>query len=355
MPLLTLGLSSALIAPAHAKEAYPPNPPEAPAIPMTYANQAVWRHMQQFLPPEFQWKAGQQPAEEWWNWNGHRVHLDTYRNPQAKVKVILFHGVGTNGRQMSMILGEPLARRGYETIAVDMPEYGMTEVAKGALVRYDDWVRAGSDLIDAELARDNRPIVLYGLSAGGMLTYHVAAMNKKVKGIVGMTFLDQRVQQVRDETALSPFMSRVGGPMVDFTAKTPLKSMRMPMTVASKMSALVNSEDALKVWLSDKRSAGNAMTMAFLSSYMSYQPVTEPEDFNVCPILLTQPAADRWTPLHLSEPFLKRVRKVPVQVVMLENAGHYPLEQPGLSQMVDAIDAFYRDVAAQAPATKALP
>jgi len=353
--LLPLGLSSALIAPAHAKEAYPPNPPEAPAIPMTYANQAVWRHMQQFLPPEFQWKAGQQPAEEWWNWNGHHVHLDTYRNPQAKVKVILFHGGGTNGRQMSMIRGEPLARRGYETIAVDMPEYGMTEVAKGALVRYDDWVRAGSDLIDAELARDNRPIVLYGLSAGGMLTYHVAAMNKKVKGIVGMTFLDQRVQQVRDETALSPFMSRVGGPMVDFTAKTPLKSMRMPMTVASKMSALVNSEDALKVWLSDKRSAGNAMTMAFLSSYMSYQPVTEPEDFNVCPILLTQPAADRWPPLHLSEPFLKRVRKVPVQVVMLENAGHYPLEQPGLSQMVDAIDAFYRDVAAQAPATKALP
>lgn len=85
------------------------------------------------------------------------------------------------------------------------------------------------------------------------------------------------------------------------------------------------------------------MTMAFLSSYLSYRPVTEPEDFNVCPILLTQPAADRWTPLHLSEPFLERIRKVPVKVVMLENAGHYPLEQPGLSQMVDAVDAFYLD------------
>lgn len=41
-----------------------------------------------------------------------------------------------------------------------------------------------------------RPIVLYGLSAGGMLAYHVAARVKPgvVKGIVGMTFLDQRVQ-----------------------------------------------------------------------------------------------------------------------------------------------------------------
>lgn len=144
------------------------------------------------------------------------------------MKVILFHGVGTNGRQMSMIVGEQLARRGYETIAVDMPEYGMTEVALGALVRYDDWVRAGSDLIDAERAKDDRPIVL------------------------------------------------------------------------------------------------------------------------------TKPAADRWTPRHLSEPFLARVRNVPVKVVMLDNAGHYPLEQPGRAQMVDAIDAFYRDVTAQ-PARARVP
>ena len=54
------------------------------------------------------------------------------------------------------------------------------------------------------------------------------------------------------------------------------------------------------------------------------------------------PAEDRWTPLHLSEPFLLRLSPiVPVNTVMLDRAGHYPLEQPGLSQMVDAIDAFY--------------
>ena len=56
-----------------------------------------------------------------------------------------------------------------------MPGYGVTQVGKGAPVRYQDWVQAGSGLIDAELARDHRPIVLYGLSAGGMETYHVAA------------------------------------------------------------------------------------------------------------------------------------------------------------------------------------
>jgi predicted esterase len=43
-----------------------------------------------------------------------RIHLDTYRNPEAKVKVILVHGLGTNGRQMMTILGAPLARRDYD-------------------------------------------------------------------------------------------------------------------------------------------------------------------------------------------------------------------------------------------------
>jgi alpha-beta hydrolase superfamily lysophospholipase len=320
---------------------------QEPTMTTTYAAQPVWQEMQTFLPPEFRIEPGHEPAEEWWHWRGHKIHLDTYRNPKAPIKVILFHGVGTNGRQMSMVLGAPLAQRGFETIAIDMPEYGVTDVAKGALVRYDDWVQAGSYLIDAELAKDDRPIVLYGLSAGGMLTYHVAALNGKVKGIVGMTFLDNSNQQVRDETALNRFMSRVGGPMVHLGAKSPLARMRLPMAMASKMHALVNDRAALKVWLSDKRSAGNAMTLTFLSSYLAYRPVVAPEAFDVCPVLLTQPAEDRWTPLHLSESFLRRIGKVPVQTTMLEGAGHYPLEQPGLSQMVDAIDAFYKRVAHQ--------
>ena len=56
------------------------------------------------------------------------------------------------------------------------------------------------DFISAEKAVDPRPIVLYGLSAGGMLAYHVAAAvasDHSIAGIVGMSFLDQRQQKVR--------------------------------------------------------------------------------------------------------------------------------------------------------------
>jgi alpha-beta hydrolase superfamily lysophospholipase len=307
---------------------------------MSYADQPQWRTIQDFLPEKYRLTPEREPAEEWWEHRGHRIHLDTYRNPDAAVRVILFHGVGTNGRQMSTILGRPLADRGFETIAIDMPTYGVTQVADGDLVTYDDWVQIGSDLIDAELARDDRPIILYGLSAGGMETYHVAALNKRVQGIVGMTFLDQRSLRVRIETAFDPVTGLVGADLMNGLARTPLRRLRLPMRLVSKMRTLVNDRAAKRACYADRTSAGNKVSVAFLNSYMSYQPVTEPGDFDICPVLLTQPAADRWTPLHLSEPFLKRITKVPVTTVMLENAGHYPLEQPGLDQMVDAIDAF---------------
>lgn len=309
----------------------------------TYESQKTWKDIQKFLPQRLAFTEDHSPTEEWWENRGHKIHLDRWRNPAAKVRVILHHGVGTNGRQMSMILGVPLHKAGFELVAIDMPGYGCTEVAPGKPVAYDDWVHIGDDFINFELQRDSRPIVLYGLSAGGMLTYHVAAQNRKVKGIVGMTFLDQRIQQVRDETARNLFMSRVGVPLAKLSDIPLLRSLSLPMSLASKMSALVNNSDALRLFLADPSSAGSWASMHFLSTYSSYKPALEPEDFDVCPVLLTQPNEDKWTPLHLSELFLSRIKKVSVKTVDLENAGHYPLEDPGLEQMADAIIKFLHE------------
>ncbi|GAB2983006.1 alpha/beta hydrolase [Nocardioides montaniterrae] len=305
---------------------------------VSYRDQSAWRDIQTHLPERFRLTDETAPTEEVWEHDGHRIHLDTYRNPAAPVKVILFHGVGTNGRQMSLILGRPLAEKGYETVAVDMPTYGVTQVAPNHLVTYDDWVRIGSDLVEKE--RDGRPIVLYGLSAGGMETYHVAAVNKNVQGIVGMTFLDTSSRKVKMTSGFDPISGLLAGPVLRLLARTPLKRLRLPMWLAVKMRALVNDKAAKQACYADPTSAGNSSTIAFLDSFLAYRPDVAPEDFDVCPVLLTQPAADRWTPLSLSTPFLSRITKVPVTTVMLDKAGHYPLEQPGLDQMVEAISDF---------------
>ncbi|MEU1200353.1 alpha/beta fold hydrolase [Streptomyces sp. NPDC005813] len=314
---------------------------KAPA-PTLYRDQRAWRELQQFLPERLRLTRTTAPAEEFWHWQGHRVHLDRYPNPTAKAKVVLHHGVGTNGRQMSLILGAPLARRGFETVALDNLGYGLTQVRRGATPTYDDWVDLVVEYLAHERSRDDRPIVLYGLSAGGMLAYHVAAKAPRgtLRGIVGMTFLDQRDQRVRDETAHDRITARLGGSMMRLLARTPAASLTYPMSLACKMSALANDPAAMKVLAKDHTSAANRVSVRFLDRYLNYTPALEPEHFDRAPVLLTQPAADRWTPLHLSTPFLSRITRVPVNTVVLDGAGHYPLEEPGLTQMQDVIADF---------------
>ncbi|HVX09972.1 MAG TPA: alpha/beta fold hydrolase [Pirellulales bacterium] len=312
-----------------------------------YANQDAWKELQQFLPEHLRLTQPKDlPKEEFWDWDGHRIHLDRYENPQAKAKVVLHHGVGTNGRQMSLILGKPLADRGWDVVALDNLGYGMTTVANRSRYTYRDWVRMVVAFLAFEKSKDDRPLILYGLSAGGMLAYHVAAAAPKgtLAGLVGMTFLDERIQLVRDKTAHDIITARVGVGAMGLIANTPLGGFRYPMTLACKMSALANNTEAMKVLLRDRTSAANAVPVRFLYSYMTYQPAVEPKDFDACPILHTQPAEDRWSPLELSDPVLQPITKVPVKTVLLENAGHYPLEEPGLTQMQVAIDEFIRDV-----------
>ena len=317
----------------------------ARANPLEYPPDGMWSKQQAFLPERMHLNDTTMPLEAVWQWQGHRIHIDRFINDKASAKVILMHGVGTNGRQMSMILGGPLWKRGYETIALDMPGYGMTKVGSERPVAYSDWVQIVSDFVDIEHQRDPRPIILFGLSAGGMQAYHVAAQNSHVSGVAGMTFLDQRNPTVRDKTARNLFMSRMGVPTARLLSHIPLlRSIKLPMRMTSKMYTIVNNDEALPLFLKDKTSSGNWMSLRFLAGYMDYTPKTEPQDFTQCPVLLTQPAQDRWTPISLSRPFLDKLTHVDVAIIMLENAGHYPLEMPGLKQLEDGVATFIETI-----------
>lgn len=317
----------------------------------TYRNQAAWTRIQAHLPAKYQISAANLPEEEVWEWNGHKIHLDRYRKPNAPARVILFHGVGTNGRQMSTILGHPLSQSGLETVAVDMPGYGVTEVTKGGHIKYDDWVQAGTDFVAAEMARDPRPIFLYGLSAGGMLTYHVASRSSgrnRVAGIIGMTFLDLRDREVALGATLTPWLGRLSMPMLGLGKLPVFRSIKLPMSLVGKMHKLINDRTAVREIMRDRTSAGNWAQLSFLQDFMNPKFDIEPEDFDVCPVLLTQPAEDGWTPLWMAEAFTKRLKKVPVRKVMLDNGSHYPVEEPALTQMHDAILAFVHENLAKA-------
>ncbi|MFR2534945.1 MAG: alpha/beta hydrolase [Clostridia bacterium] len=310
---------------------------------MSYQKQTSWKEIQSFLPKYYQLTETTMPKEEYWDWKGNKIHLDIYGNPNAKAKVILFHGVGTNGRQMTTIIGRPLAEDGFEVIALDMPIYGETIVNKKMTISFSDWVECGNDYVKYEQSKDDRPIFLYGLSAGGMETYFVAEKNKNIKGIIGMTFLDQREKLVRMTTTKNWFWGTFGTALAKMSCMMGLSKFKMKMSISSKMNTLCNNEKALKAMIKDKTSAGNKVNMKFLSDYMTYTPEIEPENFDICPILLTQPKNDRWTPEFLSDIVLKKINKVPVKKVFLRGGSHYPIEKEALEDLHKYILEFLNE------------
>lgn len=180
-----------------------------------------------------------------------------------------------------------------------------------------------------------------------METYDVAAKNGKVRGIIGMTFLDQRNQDVQYTTTRNWFMGHVTTPMLPGFVSLGLGRMKVRMNTASKMSALCNNPEAQAAFMRDKTSAANSSSLAFLNSYMHHDLIVEAADFDVCPILLTQPAEDRWTPYRLSQHHLEQVKKVPVEVKMLRHGGHYPVEPTALDDLHSAALAFINKYAAK--------
>lgn len=80
------------------------------------------------------------------------------------------------------------------------------------------------------------------------------------------------------------------------------------------------------------------MHLGLLCSMMESIPAVEPEAFEI-PLLLCHPEKDLWTPEWISRLFFDRIRSSK-ELCALKNAGHFPIEQPGIAQLEEAIISF---------------
>ncbi len=305
-----------------------------------YSDLSDWRKYQEFFPAEMRCTPETLPAEEWWKWNGLDVHLDRLAVSDAKFKVIVLHGAGAYGRVMAP--AAVIARRhGFETVSPDLPGYGLTDVPRERFT-YPLWVDCVSALIDAELARDGRPIVLFGVSLGGLLAYQAAARSKKVVGLVATTLADPREKAVRQGFARTKLLGSAGlwllkkmHPVTD--------GLPMPMRFMSKMNRISNIPELSHLCSHDPLGGANWVPARFLRTLMDTAPDIEPENFTVCPVLLTHPGVDKMTEISLSRRFFDRLPG-PKKMVVLDGASHMPTEHPGIDQMQTAVIDFMNEV-----------
>jgi alpha-beta hydrolase superfamily lysophospholipase len=303
-----------------------------------YRDVQGWERYQAFFPEAMRCTPDTTPEEEWWSWNGLDVHLDRLAVPESKIKVIVLHGAGAYGRVMAP--AAVLARKhGWETVAPDLPGYGLTRVPSRRFV-YSLWIDCVVDLISAELARDGRPVVLFGVSLGGLLAYQAAARSRRVAGLVATTLADTREAEVRRGFARTELLGSAGLWLLD-NLRLLTDGVPMPMRYMSRMNRISNKPELSALCERDRLGGGNWVPARFLRTLMQSAPDIEPEDFRVCPVLLTHPGVDHMTDISHSRRFFDRLaaRK---RMVVLEGASHMPTEQPGVAQMERAVVEFMR-------------
>lgn len=306
----------------------------------SYHSNKAWKELNALLPKDFQITDDNLPLEETWEWKGNQMHLDRYPNPNSEYRIFLHHGVGTNGRQMNMIFGHKMAELGYDVVAMDNLGYGMTEVNQKD-VTYNDWVHSFADFVNAETKRDYKKPILYGLSAGGMLIYNASCFMDEVYGMIGMCFLQNDNKYVGNETAKYHNTNWLVIPAMEKLSHTKLKTTPIAMKDVSKMNFLVNNDEALKIFLKDEASAGAKVQLQFLADYMTYKMPIPVKEYDKCPILLTQPGNDKWCPLELSEISMEGI-KAPFTIKILDNGGHYPMEETALKQLIEYAEEFIK-------------
>lgn len=138
----------------------------------SYCTETYWQKYQPFFPPRARVSAETAPKEEWFESQGAFVHLDRYPQKDSPVTVIVVHGGGGYARLFAPI-GLLLNKAGYEVVAPDLPEYGLSS-KDVSLVNYEVWIRVLNELVISEHQSSGRPVVLCGGSQGGYLAYRKA-------------------------------------------------------------------------------------------------------------------------------------------------------------------------------------
>lgn len=302
----------------------------------SYRRDENWRVIQCYLPKHNRIHENSQPEEEWLELDKFRIHIDRHQMvKQPKGVVVVFHGLGGNGR-ISSSIALPICAQGYEVVCPDMPQFGLTE-CKGT-VSYDDWVECGVAVCEKYMEED-LPLYLFGMSASGLLVYQIACRLQRVNAIASTCMLDLRDPVVVRETLHSGLKAKLIKPALR-CLRNSFGSKKIPVTSFCKMKLVVNNEELAGIMCKDTLSAGTSLFIEFVYGMFNAHVEIEPEDFTKCPVLIVHPSADRFSDPSLSRIFFDKL-KVEKKMVGLDSTGHFMIEKEGLDILEKEVLEFY--------------
>ncbi len=311
-----------------------------------------------------------EPQESIWRWRDWEIHVDEWGSDTSTTNatIVMLHGGGGHGRILAPFAGA-MAQRGYRVICPDLPGYGLSRPIAGrrtTALAYRDWLQCVAALVEYEADRvgrrasGQRPIALAGYSAGGLTAWAAAQQARPgtVAGVIATTLLDVSQPDIFDSAARTSWL----GAMARWWFRhASAASLRLPLCWVTPLQRMTADVALSQYFANDSLIGRRRVPLSLFASMHEFHPAqfyathacanpglrsgfdhTLPTGERVpVPLLLAHPAADAWTPLAHSQRFYDQLSG-PKKLVLLQNAGHLPIEEPGFStlchQMAEFID-----------------
>lgn len=297
-----------------------------------------WTRYRDILDRRFSIRFDRQPVEQWRQIRGHSVRLDAWLpDGPARGVLILVHGGGGNGRILAPCALPALAA-GWRVLAPDLPGYGLTRPAPGYRGDYAEW-----PAVVAELARtEPGPVVLMGLSMGGMTAVFAAKQSPAVAGVIATTLLDLSDPAAFVRAARWPWLGRLSLWTMRL-APWLFDRLVLPLGLATPLSAMSSDAEMQAYFRKDPLIGGRWVRARFFRTAHKHRA----DDLALtCPVQLVHPGADAWTPTAMSLRTFEALN-ADKRFVELSNGSHLPAERPAFQELSGAVIQFLDEVAGQ--------
>lgn len=308
----------------------------------TYENTESWQRYQALIQRVFDVHLDHVPHESYRDILGHQVHIDTWLpshvTPQQGT-LILVHGGGGNGRLLAPF-ADFAAQLGWRSLAPDLPGYGLTHPAPDPdsthdTWAYDTWPELIAALADQEAQHDAGPVVLMGLSVGGLTSVYAAQQSAAVKGVIATTLLDMGNAHIFSQSARWPWLGQLS--LLGFRLMPWLiDRIKVPLWLAAPLHKMSPHTDVQKYFAQDAFLGQLWVSLRFFRT-LNRRKLNQLT--LGCPLLVLHPGADDWTPLALSKQAFDQI-STEKSFIALTNGGHLPLEQPAFHELKQHMHQF---------------
>lgn len=306
-----------------------------------FGNDRSWTDYRDILSRSFGINFRTEPVERQRQIRGHMIRYDEWQPAgQPEGTLILVHGGGGNGRVLAPC-ALPALDAGWRVLAPDLPGYGLSEPAPGYNWDYAEWPAVIAEMADTEA---QGPVVLMGLSMGGMTAVFAARKSQRVAGVIATTLIDLSDAGTFVRAARWPWLGKLSLATMQL-APWLFDRMVMPISIATPLKAMSSDPDMQEYFKRDHLLGAKWIGARFFRTLHEYKM---PDLKLACPLLLVHPGADNWTPTALSLPVLDRI-EAQKQFIALSNGAHLPAEAPAFRELSDAVQTFLHNVARQEP------